>query len=80
MAGSIKLFRSKPSDWTCGSCGKRLTKWDERCCKALRSPMTCENCLAAKFNKSVDEFNEYLTDFYDMFECGGCVKPKRKGE
>ena len=56
-------------DKICTVCGKRMNKWDERCARAVRTPPTCEDCLAKKFNKTVAELVQWLDEVYDIRSC-----------
>lgn len=64
-------LRSIYLDFNCSVCGRRATQWDKRCSKAIKTQLTCEYCLAKKYNMTVEEFNEYLDDHFDMRSCLG---------
>ena len=69
MANLRAIKMAQWSDKHCKTCGKRMNKWDERCARALRTPPTCEDCLAEKFNKSVEELNDWLDEVYQIRSC-----------
>ena len=56
----------------CASCDKKLNSWDKRCSKALgyKQPV-CENCIAAEYDKTIDELRDVLEDFFGMRPCKG---------
>lgn len=64
-------LREEYIEFKCSECGLRLNLWDRRCSKALKTRLTCEKCLAKRFNKTVEEFNEYMEDHFDMRSCLG---------
>lgn len=62
----------KMAQWSnkyCKLCGRRMNKWDERCSFAMREPPTCEKCLAKKFDKTIEELNQFLDEWYHIREC-----------
>ena len=73
---NMEKLHSQYSDMYCGQCKRRQTKWDIRCCRALGKPWTCENCLAKQFDKTVDEFNEFMNAHFNMYVCLGMPTKK----
>ncbi len=71
MANMRETKMQQWTEWHCHICKKRLNKWDERCCNALKERPTCEKCLAAKYNKTIEEFNQYLDEWLHIRECQG---------
>ena len=66
------LREKKMAQWSdkyCHICKHRMNKWDERCSRALRDLPTCENCLAEKYGKSVEELNDFLDEWYNIRSC-----------
>ena len=53
-------------------CGQELNSWDLRCSKSLaRKPNVCEQCLAAEYSITVNEFRDKLEGFFGMRPCQG---------
>lgn len=57
---------------SCASCAKKLNSWDKRCSKALGyKSAVCEACIAAEYDKTVEELRDVLEDFFGMRPCKG---------
>lgn len=69
MSNIRQIKMGQWSDKYCSVCKKRMNKWDERCSRAIRTPPTCENCLAERFGKTVEELNEWLDEVYQIRSC-----------
>jgi hypothetical protein len=69
MADMRSIKMQQWSNKYCTVCKKRMNKWDERCAYAVRTPPMCENCLADKFGKTIEELNQWLDEVYKIRRC-----------
>lgn len=59
-------------DETCPICGKQVNSWDKRLSKALGfKNITCEACIAAEYDISVDELRDKAEHHFGMKPCMG---------
>jgi predicted amidophosphoribosyltransferase len=59
-------------DEYCHACGKQLNSWDVRCSKALGyEHRTCEQCIAAEYDKEPEELRGELEIVFGMRPCMG---------
>lgn len=59
-------------DENCHVCGKQLNSWDERCSKALAyRHKTCESCIAAEYDMTVEELRGTMEHHFGMVPCMG---------
>ena len=56
-------------------CETQLSTWSVRCCNAVGRKLEechiCLDCLAEEYDMTLEEFEEYLSNYFGLLPCRG---------